>query len=360
MKILFVMDKRVNAGSVHAVANYVAAGEECGHIIALYGRPDPRFPGIRFSTEPGDFDGVLFIIESGLSWMSGLRMPRLLSEIPRNRRAILDADGMYGERIVVDSYDRNHPTEGQHRAWLACYDLLSDTVFQPSLQPRDRRVIGLPFYGYSPSQRVARGCCAEKDFDVVHVAHNWWRWRALSTGLLPALERIRGSVDGVCFVGAWWDGPPSGIGPELEAAFQVDVRRLRQLRIQVKPPVVFTEVVQTMSRGRINILTQRPLLLHLRLLTSKYFEVFCADTIPLLLIDPAQAECVYGPAARELALTGTPEEKLLDVLRRPGKYREIVEEVRRHLAVHHCYQRRIEELVAALSSATREVASACT
>jgi hypothetical protein len=37
-----------------------------------------------------------------------------------------------------------------------------------------------------------------------------------------------------------------------------------------------------------------------------------------------------------------------------------VEEVRRHLAVHHCYQRRIEELVAALSSATREVASACT
>ena len=44
MKILFVMDRRVDRGSIQAVANYVRAGDELGHAIALYGREDPRFP----------------------------------------------------------------------------------------------------------------------------------------------------------------------------------------------------------------------------------------------------------------------------------------------------------------------------
>jgi len=41
---------------------------------------------------------------------------------------------------------------------------------------------------------------------------------------------------------------------------------------------------------------------------------------------------------------------LLDVLSRPHKYREIVEQVRRHLVQHHSYQRRLQELVAALEA----------
>ena len=36
-------------------------------------------------------------------------------------------------------------------------------------------------------------------------------------------------------------------------------------------------------------MTQRPLFRELRLLTSKYFEIFCADTIPLVMIDPDHA-----------------------------------------------------------------------
>jgi hypothetical protein len=41
-------------------------------------------------------------------------------------------------------------------------------------------------------------------------------------------------------------------------------------------------------------------------------------------------------------------EKLVDVLRCPQKYREIVEEVRTHLRAHHTYRDRVQELVAAL------------
>ena len=78
------------------------------------------------------------------------------------------------------------------------------------------------------------------------------------------------------------------------------------------------------------------------------FEEFCADTIPLLMLDRGLAEAVYGPAARELTLKGRVAEKILDALRRPDHYRGVVEDVRRHLLAHHSYRRRVEELVTAL------------
>ena len=64
---------------------------------------------------------------------------------------------------------------------------------------------------------------------------------------------------------------------------------------------------------------------HLKHLTLKYFEIFCADTIPLLMLDHDHAEAVYGPAARELVLPGSVAEKILDALHRPDHYRDVVE-----------------------------------
>jgi hypothetical protein len=112
--------------------------------------------------------------------------------------------------------------------------------------------------------------------------------------------------------------------------------------------VPYTEVVNLMSTARINIMTQRPLFRELKILTSKYFEIFSADTMPLVMIDPDHAEMVYGPAGRELALSNCISEKLVDVLSCQKKYRDIVEEVRRHLLEHHTYSNRVQELVAAL------------
>ena len=37
-------------------------------------------------------------------------------------------------------------------------------------------------------------------------------------------------------------------------------------------------------------------------------------------------------------------------MRRPDHYRDVVEDVRRHLIAHYSYDRRVEELVAALRS----------
>ncbi len=349
MKILFVTDRRVNAGSIQAVASYVRAGDQIGHTIAVYGAPDSHFREVRFATDVSAFDRVVFLFESKLRWLSGLQLARLLNGVPRHRRAILDADGMYNPRTTVDGYDRNHATEQERAEWLAYYQRLADKILQPTLAPRQTEVCGLPFYGYDPAAQVD-GSSRPKRFDLLHVGHNWWRWREVSNLLLPTIEQIRARLDGIAFVGSWWDAVPSwAAGLGLQGAFRTDPERMRRLGIQILPPIPFSEVIGMMSTGRVNLMTQRPLFRRLRFLTSKYFEVLCADTIPLVLIEPEQAEAVYGPAGRELAVRGDFADKLLDALTSPRKYYEIVQEVRLHLAAHHSYRRRVEELVTALA-----------
>ncbi|MBA3255288.1 MAG: glycosyltransferase family 1 protein [Pyrinomonadaceae bacterium] len=351
MKILLVMDRRIDRGSIQASANYLRTGDELGHEIALYGSEDPAFPALRFSTDLGAFEYVVFLVESWRHWMSGLRMPRFLSEVPRERRAILDADGMYNQIVSVDGYDRTFSYEHDRAGWLAHYQVVADKIMQPTFAPREPGVIGLPFYGYDPASRINSGANSSKCFDILCVGHNWWRWRQISTELLPAIEQVRSQIGEIGFIGSWWDMVPAGATElDLQAAFGTDPDWLRRLRIQVKPAVPFTEVIPRMSTGRLNIMTQRPLFTHLKLLTSKYFEIFAADTVPLVMLDPDHAASIYGPAGRELALHGAIAEKLLDALNRPQKYRDIVEEVRRHLTAHHSYRNRVQELVAALEA----------
>jgi hypothetical protein len=347
MKILMVMDKRVDRGSIQAVANYVRAGDDLGHEIALYGSTDPKFPRVRFSRDVERFDHALFIIESWRGWLTGIRLPPILTVLPRRRRAILDADGKYNQVIMVDGYDHNHSSEAKRAGWIAYYRVLADRVFQPTTEPLERDVRPLPFYGYDPGSQAQEG--APKRFDILHVGHNWWRWREMREHLLPAMERIRSHAGEICFVGSWWDSLPEE-GKGRNPAFGLDSDWLQRLQIQVRRPVGFGEVIPLMSTGRVNILSQRPLFVRLRMLTSKYFEVFSADTIPLLLLRPEDAELVYGPAGRDLALYDRIDEKLLDALKNPERYKRIVHQVRCHLAAHHSYRVRVQELVSALEA----------
>ena len=78
MNILFAMDRRVDAGSIQAVHNYVRAGDECGHRFALFGKPDRRFPP--FATHDGRLGLRLPPCSSSSqawTWMDGLRNARV-------------------------------------------------------------------------------------------------------------------------------------------------------------------------------------------------------------------------------------------------------------------------------------------
>lgn len=350
MNILFVMKHRGNAGNIHAVADYMRVGKRYGHSVAILGDAQPWLPDLRFSSDITAFDAVVYLFESEIYRVKRLQEATLLARIPRSRRIVLDMDAMYNPMTVVDNYDRNHWNEEQRAQWIEHFDALADRVMKPTLAPLSNpRAVSLPFYGYDPSLELDQGS-VPKTYDILHVGHNWWRWRAISGHILPAIEQIRGEIGEIGFIGLWWDEPPVE-GPEAgpAEAFRSDPEWLRRLEIQTSTAVMYNEVIRTMSSARINIFTQRPVLHHLKHLTLKYFEIFYADTIPLLLLDADHAESVYGPAGRELTLIpGRIPEKIGDALRRPDHYRSLVKDVRRHLAVHHSYDIRVGELIAAM------------
>jgi hypothetical protein len=352
MRILFATDARVDAGSIQAIAAYVRAGKAQGHDFELWGKEDRSFVGIPWAQDPTQFNHVVFIYESKLRWLPAIDLVRLMPRVPRAQRAIIDADGMYNDRIVVDDYDRTHWKVDEQAEWVAHMDALAPRIFQPNQRPVRPTVRPLAFYGHPEAMEVPRDAAPDKELDVMLVGHNWWRWRDVSTLILPALERLHGKLRGAEFLGRWWDAvPPSLVGTEIEIAFQVDPAQFARAGVVVKPSVPFSDVMSTMSKARINLMTQRPLFRHLGLLTSKFFEILCADTIPLSLIDEDHAESVYGKTGRELALTGGPEQiadKIADALDRPDHYRAVVDEVREHVRAHHGYDKRVRDLVAAL------------
>jgi hypothetical protein len=347
VNFLFVMKHRGNAGCTHAVANYMRVAPRYGHRVAIYGKPVWYIRSLEFSEDIHEFDRVIYVFESELYRLNRLREVAMFASFPKESRTIIDADGMYNRHVRLDGYDANHESEAESDYWISYFEMLSARVAQPVYgKPGMAATRPLTFFGYDPALEMKREAAPPKRYDILHVGHNWWRWKDVKNHLLPAIEKIRGDVGEIGFVGLWWDAPPpEGRAAGPEAAFQSDPQAFQRLGIKIETAVMYHEVVSKMSSAKINILTQRPILSHLKILTLKYFEIFYADTIPLLLIDADQAEAVYGKAARELTLPGRAAEKMLDALRRPDHYRGVVHDVRKHLAAHYGYDRLMAELV---------------
>lgn len=344
------MKHRGNAGNTHAVANYMRVAPKHGHSAAIFGTPISYVPELQFSMDIRSFDRVVYVFESEIYREKRLHEAALLARFPRRHRLILDTDGMYNPVTDVDSYDFNFRNAAEREQWIEHFDALSDKIMQTTLaHPVEPRARAMTFYGYNQKLEVQPSQSPAKQYDILLVGHNWWRWKQVSTELLPAIEAIRDQVGEIGFIGLWWDKPPpEGPAAGPEEAFQSDPEALRRLRIRTGQAVMYHDVIKVMSTARVNIFTQRPLLQRLKHLTLKYFEVFCADTIPLLMLDGDHAEAVYGKPGRELVLTGNVAGKLLDALHRPDYYRGVVGDVRRHLTTHYSYDDRVEELVSAL------------
>ena len=352
MRILFVLEPRIDAGSIQAVANYILFSDDHEHIFAAYGKPDLNYPNIRFSEDVDSFDHIVFIYESNLYWPRQLQMLRVLAKAPKKKRVVFDADGTYNPLIKIDGYDSNHSNEKERLLWRSHFEAISDKVLQPTLTtPIEKNSVATPFYGYNPDQQREYGSSAKK-YDILYLGHNWCRWDVIHKSVLPAIEKISDQIkNGICFIGHWWDTPPEWAKESgFESRFRIDNNWRKRLKIKTLPAVPYTDVISTMSSAKINIMTQRPVLRSLKHLTSKYFEIFCADTIPLFVLDPEHAVQIYGPAGGELALYDKMEEKLLDVIEHPENYVEIVRDVRSHILRYHSYQVRIKELIQSLQT----------
>ena len=125
---------------------------------------------------------------------------------------------------------------------------------------------------------------------------------------------------------------------------------LRRLDVETKYAIPFHEVIDFLGQARFGPVFQRPLFNHLGLVTNRTFETLCADTIPLLMLPGEMVEAIHGPDARSLVPDGDVAGRLEDMIARPEAYWDAVANVRAHLAEHHSYERRFEELLGVLGS----------
>jgi hypothetical protein len=344
MRLLFVHHVVADRGSAQDMHNYADVARALGHEVALYGiNGDSAF---EYTAEVGSVDAVIFIFEWTTALQHGdtLDLTRLVGRIPRERRVVIDCDGGYNEAIRVAG-DVNHPDAEASARWIDVCDSLSDKVLQPTLHPQRPNVGTFFFHAYNPGWEVPLDP-AGKRYGMCYVGNTWFRWRGLRR-VLEAIEPVRGRVGPMILIGRGWDSqtPWAGLSPS-EEAYATDPDYLRRLGVEARGPVPFDRVIECMGLGVFMPVIYRPLFDHLRLVTCRTFETPAANTIPLFCQEPDFVAEVYGERGLELVLPeAEPQEKIADVVERPDHYAGIVEEIRRHLAREHSYERQLQRLI---------------
>lgn len=355
MKLMFVYWAMEDQGSGLVIQGYTEAARALGHEVSVYGRwipgkVNPVIP-LNYSLDIDAADAVVFIFEWTTQLKPGdqLDLARIVSKVPRHRRVILDGDGKYNDVIqVADDY--NHTDASESRRWIETCDSISDKICQPTLHPRRPNVIPFLFYAYNPSwQRPLEAGCRE--FDVLYVGHSKFRWSPMAR-VLRGIEPIRPQLRRIGLVGYGWDSPPHWANSmQLEQAYFADTGKLGAMGIEALPAVRFQYVIDWMSKARCNPVLLRSLFGDLRIVTPRLFETFAAGTIPLLVLDPRHVEEIYGAAGLELVLPEeAPQEKILDIVHHPERYRDVVTNIRGHLADKHSHAARLGRLIEIIES----------
>jgi len=350
MRLIFVHYVYEDRGSAQDLYNYAEIARALGHEVVIYGPPDAK-SSFRYSLSIESADAVIFIFEWTTKLQQGdqLDFVRLVGKIPRRRRIVIDCDGKYNDAISVVG-DYNHAGSAASQLWIDVCDSLSDKICQPTLHPLRKNVRPFFFHAYNPAWEVPLDFSA-KEYGMFYVGNNWFRWRPMEQ-VLRVLEPVRQRVGRIGLVGYGWDSLPPWANPTvIEDAYRSDPVYLGELAIEVSPPVRFDQVIDSMGKGIFTPVIYRPLFDHLRLVTCRTFETLAANTIPLFAQDATYVEEIYGKPACELVLGNEhPQEKILDVLRRPEYYGDIVQRTRRHLTEKHSYAAGLRELIEILES----------
>jgi glycosyltransferase involved in cell wall biosynthesis len=350
MRLMFVYWAFEDQGSGLLIQGYTRAAKALGHEVAVYGRPNPKIP-LNYSLDVESADAIVFIFEWTTKLQQGdsLDLVRLMSRLPRHRRVILDGDGNYNDLVRVGA-DYNHRDEAERLRWVEVCDSLTDKVCQPTLHPLRPNVRTFLFYSYNPSWEVPLDF-RDKEYSMLYVGHSKFRWGPMER-VLRAIEPVRDRVGRLGVVGHGWDALPAWAAPmKMEDAYYTDVAYLKRLGVEFLPPVPFEQVVAWMSKAAFNPVISRPTFNRMRLVTPRFFETPAASTIPLFGLDDAYVAEIYGQPALELVLPAAkPEDKILDLLRRPDHYAGIVRGIRRHLAARHSQAARLKELIEIVES----------
>jgi hypothetical protein len=352
MRLMFAYFIAEDAGSAQDIHRYTRIAREMGHEVKLYGWPG-ALQSFEFERHVDWADAVIFIFEwtQQLRYGDQLDLLRIVGKVPRERRFVIDCDGAYNDRIRVGP-DYNHKDEASSRRWLETADSLSDKIFQPTLHPVRPNVRTFFFHGYDPAWERPLDF-RDKKYGMTYVGHSKFRYYPLLR-VLRAVEPIREHFGRIALVGHGWDKVPDWAGyMQIEDYFYTDQDYLRKMGVEFVPPCPFDQVIDWMSKGILSPVIYRPLFSHLQFVTCRTFETPAANTIPLFGLDVNYVREIYGERACELVLPeelAAAEEKIADIVRRPGYYGDIVMGMRKHLAEKHSFEVRMQELIRIVSS----------
>jgi len=350
MRFLFVNWAFENHGSAQDIHNYAQVAKALGHEVVLYGPPNPAsaFP---YSLDVRPTDAVIFIFEftTRLDYGEKMALLRLVGQVPRERRVVIDCDGKYNDALHVVG-DTNHPDAQASRSWIAVCDSLADKILQPTFHPLRPNVRPFFFHAYNPAWEVPLDFRA-KAYGMVYVGNNWFRWRALRR-VLEAVAPVRAQVGRLALVGqGWYSFTPWGGPATIEVAVYTEPEYLAGLGVEVRAPVRFDEVIAWMGQGVFSPVIYRPLFDQLQLVTCRTYETVAANTIPVFGQEAAFVAEVYGEEAVALVL---PEEgateQLREIVQRPEAYAGIVARMRQHLREKYAYEVRLRDLIQIVES----------
>ncbi len=350
MRLLIVYWKLDDAGSAQDIEHYCRAAKNLGHEMALYA-PEGSLSRFPCSLDLESADAAIFPLEWNIYLHNNepLDLETPVQKIPRNRRVVIDCDGMYGGLRRAEE-DFNHYDDVGSRSRDELYDHISDKIFQPTYHPVRPNIGTFFFHAYHPGWETPLDFHA-KEYGMYYVGSNWFRWRSLKR-VLEAVRPVREKVGRIGLVGHNWVEAPWGADDVLRnSAYQTEPGYLESLGVELHPPIPIEQVIPTMSKAVFNPVLIRPLFHQLGLVTVRTFETPAANTVPLFVQSESYVKEIYGDPGLELRLPEKdPEAKIVDVLERPERYIAAIMAIRRHLAENHSYEARIKQLAEIVQS----------
>lgn len=364
MKLLLVTSCDAWTRSVSTIHHYVAVGRALGHDVALYGPPNPELPSLPYTTDLDGVDLALFIVQVPGDFPQMPHLARLIDAIPREKRAVVDLWGRYNETIFVE-HDFNHLEKMDGHLgweWDEAFRATSDLILQPTLSPQRPEVGSFLFHAFAPDavatpeasveKAAARWRDGERWFGVGYVGSNWQRWEQVRD-FLKAHASVRKDVGWAGLIGWDWKERPEWAAQQGLVGIDTDPELLLNLEVTVKNGVRFDEIFRYLNQSKFAPIFHRPLFRHLNFVTGRSFETFHADSVPLLMLPKSFVEAVYGPAALALVPGDDIAAYLTQALKEPEPIWDAIFKTRAHLAKHHSYARRFDELAALVAGRKR-------
>ena len=355
MKLLIITDLNPTMKSIATLAGYYRNAKMFGHHISIYGDRPKYLRSFEYTKNYKEYDYALFVIHNPQDLPGLPSLPRLLDNIPKEKRIVIDCLGHYNKTIRIE-HDFNHleKLDGhQGWEWVDAIKAISDKILQPTPNPLKNDVYPFLFHAFDsdkidksysdPSQAAKSWSTSRRKHGIIYIGNNWQKWEQISN-LLKTSDIITDKIGLPLLTGWNWDKLPEWAVKKGIKGADLDRNLLKKLKAQTQQAIPFHKVITLSRRGRICPIIHRPLFNKIEFVTNRTFETFCTDTIPFIMFNPTLAKHVYGPAAGKLIPDNDIISHITNIIENPQPFWQAIIDIRNHLSLHHSFERRFKEL----------------